>query len=109
MQNFFHFPYDVPKSARIAALERKVENSAASFIDICNYLESAGGQESAGGVECCVDDSNNKMHCGTKTNLDKFLTSWNIDTSTKGLCDRRSQETPPTINKCHDDFGIPQK
>ena len=105
MQNFFHFPYDVPKLARIAALERKVENTADSFNDICNFLDLAGD----GKVECCVDDSNNKMHCNTKKNLDNFLASFKIDTSTNGFCDRRSRDNPPTINICHDDFSISGK
>ena len=105
MSNFFHFPYDVPKSARIAALERRVANSGDSFDAICNQIEKAGG----GTVECCVDSSNNKMHCDTKTNLDSFLTSLNIDTSSNGMCDRGSGNTPPTINVCHDDFNISGK
>merc|ERR1711962_223430 len=89
------------QKTRIAALERKVANSGDSFDAICNQVEKAGG----GSVECCVDSSNNKMFCDTKTNLD-ILTALNIDTSTNGVCDRGSGNTPPTINICHDDFNI---
>merc|ERR1711962_1641270 len=89
------------QKTRIAALERKVANSGDSFDAICNQVEKAGG----GTVECCVDSSNNKMFCDTKTNLD-ILTALNIDTSSNGVCDRGSGNTPPTINICHDDFNI---
>merc|ERR1712062_173470 len=92
------------QKTRIAALERKVANSGDSFDAICNQVEKAGG----GTVECCVDSSNNKMFCDTKTNLD-ILTVFNIDTSTNGVCDRGSGNTPPTINICHDDFDISGK
>ena len=77
-----------------------MDHTADSFNDICNMVELAGG----GTVECCVNGSNNKMHCNTKNNLDNFLTSFMIDTSRNGECDRRSEGTPPVINICSDDF-----
>jgi len=88
------------QKTRIAALERKVANSGDSFNAICDQVEKAGD----GTVECCVDSSNNKMFCATKTYLDTILTTLNIDTSSNGVCDRGSGNTPPTINICHDDF-----
>ena len=77
-----------------------MDHTADSFNDICNMVELAGG----GTVECCVDGTNNRMHCETKTNLDTFFQSFMIDTGTNGNCDRRSQQDPATINKCHNDF-----
>ena len=80
-----------------------MEHTADSFNDICNMVELAGG----GTVECCVDGTNNRMHCNTKTNLDTILAGFMIKTDGdegNGVCDRRSQEDPPTINICHNDF-----
>ena len=77
-----------------------MEHTADSFNDICNMVELAGG----GTVECCVDGTNNRMHCETKNNLNGLFQSFMIDTSVNGQCDRRSQQDPATINKCHNDF-----
>ena len=107
---FASYSNATPKSARITELETRMEHTADSFNDICNMVELAGSSGSGGRVDCCVDGTNNRMFCNTRTNLNGFLSYYMIATTGSegdGVCDRRSQQDPPTINRCHNDFVNP--
>ena len=88
-------------TARLEEVESRVDNTANSFNDICDKLESGSGNTA---IHCCVNGLNNKIRCEQKSFLDLPLIKaiLNIDTNTDGVCDRRASGTPPVANACSD-------
>ena len=78
-----------------------MSNTAVSFDDICDNLESGTGATS---IQCCVNGLNNKIRCEQKGFLDlpSVQATLNIDTSVTGTCDRRASGTPAVANACSD-------
>ena len=88
--------------AKIAALELRMDNTAASLVNLCDELES-GTAGDPNAIECCVNENNNKLFCDSVLNNNLFM--HNILTNQDpggsiGSCDRRAYDVPPTTNKC---------
>ena len=52
---------------RVRTLEKRVDNTALSFKNICELLDGVQAAKSASTFHCCVNRFNNKIDCRTET------------------------------------------